>query len=154
MITERSHITLHSWLSKHGSVATIDQVADLVCQIGLAIASYQISLGIEHGDLHSGNIMLNPSARSFIKLNMRGWDIAHKLGMTIRIIDLGYCKSDLIFGGADVATCMAIDSDRRLRQTRNVLFPSEFHDMACILNELIESFENQRIVSFLTSTWI
>ena len=60
---------------------------------------------------------------------------------SVRIIDWGYAKSDHAFGPMDVATCMAIDMDRRVRYTRNILFPAEFHDMACILSDFLESVD-------------
>jgi hypothetical protein len=86
--------------------------------------------------------MLNQSGPFKVRLGDLSWTVGDKIMNSVRIIDWGYAKSDHAFGVGDVASCMAIDMDRRVRYTRGLLFPSEFHDMASVLCELLGRVES------------
>lgn len=56
----------------------------------------------------------------------------------MRFIDWGFSRSDSLFGTGDIRTCLSIESEKRLSLTNKLLFPCEFHDMACVLSELLD----------------
>jgi hypothetical protein len=56
--------------------------------------------------------------------------------MSVRFIDWGYSRSDLVFGPRDNATSFGSDESHRLRLTQGKVWPSEFHDMASVLTQL------------------
>lgn len=69
-------------------------------------------------------------------LRKHSYDVSSECDVFLRIIDWGFAKSDLVFGEGDVRTCLAIESEKRLSLTRNLLFPCEFFDVATCLYEL------------------
>lgn len=52
-------MTLSSFLSQKHIEWSLDQVKELVTQCACAILSYQRTLGMEHGDMHLNNLMIN-----------------------------------------------------------------------------------------------
>ena len=77
--------------------------------------------------------------------------------MFVRFIDWGFARSDRMFGEGDIRTCISIESEKRLFLTENLLFPCEFHDMACLLSELrvnsAKFGDTKRANDWLNSTW-
>ncbi len=104
----------------------------------LSVVSCQTLLQLEHGDLHTSNLMINPArgTRLCVKTRRHTYDVTSECDVFVRIIDWGFAKSDLVFGEGDVRTCLAIESEKRLSLTHNLLYPCEFFDVACCLYEL------------------
>ena len=85
------------------------------------------------------------------------WPITSRLRLFVRFIDWGFARSDLLFGANDIRTCLSIESEKRLYLTRGLLFPCEFHDVACFLSELMQSThkmgDSARVRHWLELAW-
>jgi hypothetical protein len=139
-VVERAHVTLWALLHNRDGFRLGDaHLRDLVLQTALAIVCQQISLGIEHGDLHEGNLMLVPTSPFRVASHnpRHGWVCGNALGLAVRFIDNGFAASDTIFGPGDVATNTANQVSVKRRNSGGLLFPSEFSDMASVLHALI-----------------
>ena len=135
-----SYETLDSFLrSGQGMEWTLEHVKELVTQVALAIVSYQRVLGVEHGDIHTNNLMMVPETKGSIVIahdTVQSWTLTQSLRLFVRFIDWGFSRSDRLFGAGDIRTCISIESEKRLYLTKKLLFPCEFHDAACFLSEL------------------
>jgi hypothetical protein len=88
------------------------------------------------------NLMVVPDEKNtqvVVYESANAWPITRHLRLFVRFIDWGFARSDLLFGHGDIRTCLSIESEKRLYLTRGILFPCEFHDVACFLSEMMNS---------------